>query len=258
MSTIYLGSGACFIDYDNDGKIDILLADNGAHGAMSLYHNLGNGKFEDVTKSALGNDANTHAIGCTVGDYDNDGFQDIAFTTSRGIGLLHNEKNGTFKDVLGVGGISSGNEGREKKTAIPKSEAQIEAAPAISVPFATNPLIPEVPISVTFLDYDHDGDLDLYVTQSTLLEAPESKDNTWTEKVPSSGSNLLWRNNGNGTFTDVATSVGVIGNTTSIAAIGTDYNNDRAVDTSIDRRTKRSDSLRKSTRRDVQGPRGMA
>src|ERR1017187_5667782 len=92
MSTTYLGSGACFLDYDNDGKIDILLADNGAHGAMSLYHNLGSGKFEDVTRSALGNDANAHAIGCTVGDYDNDGFQDIAFTSSWGIRLLHNEK----------------------------------------------------------------------------------------------------------------------------------------------------------------------
>ena len=231
MSTTYLGSGACFLDYDNDGKIDILLADNGAHGAMSLYHNLGNGKFEDVTRSALGNDANAHAIGCTVGDYDNDGFQDIAFTSSWGIRLLHNEKNGTFKDVCcGGGGIGSGAAGSEKKKAIPQSQAQIESAPPVSIPLGPYPLIPEVPIGVTFLDYDHDGDLDLYVTQSTLMEEPESKDNMWTEKVPSRGSNLLWRNNGNGTFTDVATTVGVTGNTTSIAAVGTDYNNDRAVD----------------------------
>ena len=235
MSTTYLGSGACFLDYDNDGKIDILLADNGAHGAISLYHNLGNGKFEDVTKSALGNDANAHAIGCTIGDYDNDGFQDIAFTSSfSGLRLLHNEKNGTFKDVPGVGprtggGIGSGIPGREKREGIPLSQAQVEAGPAIPAPLGP-PLISEVPIGVTFLDYDHDGDLDLYVTQSTLVEEPESKDDMWTEKVPSSGSNLLWRNNGNGTFTDVASSVGVTGNTTSIAAVGTDYNNDRAVD----------------------------
>src|SRR5579872_5560313 len=46
------GEGACFLDYDNDGRIDIFLADNGAQGGMSLYHNLGNGKFEDVTRRA--------------------------------------------------------------------------------------------------------------------------------------------------------------------------------------------------------------
>jgi tetratricopeptide (TPR) repeat protein len=231
MSTIYLGSGACFLDYDNDGKIDILVADNGAHGAMSLYHNLGNGKFEDVSRSALGNAANAHAIGCAAGDYDNDGFQDIAFTSSFwGIRLLHNEKNGTFKDLLGPRGIGQGTPGRGKKEAVPQSQAPIEGAPAISGPLPPYPLIPEVPIGVTFLDYDHDGDLDLYVTQSTLMEEPKSKDDTWTEKIPPRGSNLLWRNNGNGTFTDVATSVGVTGNSTSVAAVGTDYNNDRAVD----------------------------
>ncbi len=230
MSTLHLGFGACFLDYDNDGKIDILVADNGAHGAMSLYHNVGSGKFEDVSRSALGNDASAHATGCTVGDYDNDGFQDIAFTSSWGIRLLHNEKNGTFKDVLGGWGIGSGAAGREKRKGTPQSQAQIEGAPAVSIPLGSYPLIPEVPIGVTFLDYDHDGDLDLYITQSTLMEEPESKDDTWTERVPSGGGNLLWRNNGNGTFTDVATSVGVTGNTTSIAAVGTDYNNDRAVD----------------------------
>ena len=48
----YLGPGACFLDYDNDGRIDIFLPDNGKEGGMSLYHNLGNGKFEDVTKKA--------------------------------------------------------------------------------------------------------------------------------------------------------------------------------------------------------------
>ena len=48
----YPGPGACFLDYDNDGKVDVFLADNGAQGGMSLYHNLGGGKFEDVTRKA--------------------------------------------------------------------------------------------------------------------------------------------------------------------------------------------------------------
>ena len=58
--------GACFLDYDNDGKIDIFLTDNGVEGGMSLYRNLGKGKFEDVTKRA-GTDSAMHAISCTAG-----------------------------------------------------------------------------------------------------------------------------------------------------------------------------------------------
>ena len=78
----FLGPGACFLDYDNDGKPDIFLPDNGTQGGMSLYHNLGNGKFEDVTKKA-GLDPTVHAIGCTAGDYDNDGATDLAVISQR-------------------------------------------------------------------------------------------------------------------------------------------------------------------------------
>ena len=65
---------------------------------MSLYHNLGNGKFEDVTVKA-GLDPKMHAIVCTSGDYDNDGFVDLAVSPERPRAVLHNERNGTFKDV---------------------------------------------------------------------------------------------------------------------------------------------------------------
>src|SRR5712664_4699258 len=94
----YLGPGACFLDYDNDGNIDLLLPDNGTQGSMSLYHNLGNGKFEDVTKNA-GLDRYGPAMSCTAGDYDNDGFTDLAVSLGNRILLLRNEKNGTFRDV---------------------------------------------------------------------------------------------------------------------------------------------------------------
>ena len=70
---------------------------------MALYHNLGAGKFEDVTKKA-GLDPTVHAIGCTAGDYDNDGATDLAVSLNGRILLLHNEKNGTFKDVTEAAG----------------------------------------------------------------------------------------------------------------------------------------------------------
>src|SRR5208337_1684804 len=99
-------AGACFLDYENDGKIDVFLSDNGAQGGMSLYHNFGNGKFEDVTKQA-GFDPAMRGGGCTAGDYDNDGFTDIAVTVNAEARLFHNQKDGTFKDVTATAGLST-------------------------------------------------------------------------------------------------------------------------------------------------------
>jgi tetratricopeptide (TPR) repeat protein len=179
------GSGACFLDYDNDGKIDIFLPDDGANGGMSLYHNLGNGKFEDVTKKA-GLDPNTHATGCTAGDYDNDGFTDLAVSSYNGIMLLHNEKNGTFKDVAAAAGITKN----------------------VSI------------TGLTFIDYDHDGDLDLYGSSDIVMIVGSAR----------GGTSAMWRNNGNGTFTNVTGDTGLSIFSSAENAIGTDYNNDRAVD----------------------------
>jgi tetratricopeptide (TPR) repeat protein len=179
----FLGAGACFLDYDGDGRIDLFVADGAPGGGMALYHNLGGGKFEDVTKKA-GLDSSLHGIGCTAGDYDNDGFTDLVMTAKDRVLLLHNQKNGTFKDTTKTAGITSGG----------------------------------FPTGVTLIDYDHDGDLDLYVTR--LSSTPSG--------VP--GANTMWRNNGDGTFTDVTESTGLAGVASEVAAIGTDYNNDRAVD----------------------------
>ena len=191
----FLGPGACFLDYDGDGKPDLFLPDNGPDGGMALYHNLGGGKFEDVTKKA-GLDPSLHAIGCTAGDYDNDGATDLAVSLKDRVLLLHNEKNGTFKDMAEAAGIKS--EGPN--------------------------------LGVTFIDYDHDGDLDLYVT-TTLKNAPApavGQNIAFPSGLAFPG-NAMWRNNGNGTFTDVAQEL-EIGLDPSVSSIGTDYNNDRAVD----------------------------
>jgi len=190
-----LGPGACFLDYDNDGRIDIFLPDNGKEGGMSLFHNVGGGKFEDVTNKA-GLDPAVHAIACTAGDYDNDGFVDLAVSLNGRLLLLHNEKNGTFKDFTEAAGIKS---------------AGFNAG-------------------LTFIDYDHDGDLDLYVTRVREPDSDPSAKPTPPTTGEMTGPNLMWRNNGNGTFTEVAASIGLTANEPGIAAVGTDYNNDRAVD----------------------------
>ena len=199
------GPGACFLDYDGDGQIDIFLPDNGAQGGMSLYRNLGTSRFEDVTKKA-GLDPSAHGIGCTAGDYDNDGREDLAVGVENGVLLLHNEKSGTFKDVTQAAGI--------------KASSEV--------------------LSLLFIDYDHDGDLDLYLTEGTLALLADSFDMEGVPLIgeaksvaPTSeprGTNQLWRNNGNGTFTDVTDQTGVSAPTSYTAAIGTDYNNDRAAD----------------------------
>ena len=177
-----LGPGACFLDYDGDGLIDLLLPNDGT--GLALFHNLGHGKFENATKTA-GLDPGLHATSCSAGDYDNDGSADLAIIADGKVMLFHNEKNGTFKNVNDAAGISGEGAG------------------------------------LTFVDYDHDGDLDLYVTSSRGSLHPDE------DQV---GHNVMWRNNGNGTFTDVSDAEGLTGQPLSAVAIGTDYNNDRAID----------------------------
>ena len=197
-----IGAGACFLDFDNDGRLDLLLTDDGKQGGLTLYHNLGQGKFEDVTSKA-GLDPAMHARSCTAGDYDNDGWTDLAIAVGNGLVLLHNQKNGTFRDTTEQAGIPKAY----------SSEAHFT-------------------MGITFVDFDHDGDLDLYLSRyskqqqfdplKTMDRAPYQSNDT--------GANLMWRNNGDGTFTNVTDEVRLAGVAPSIAAVGTDYNNDRAVD----------------------------
>src|SRR5580765_3218977 len=172
-----LGSGACFFDFDNDGKLDLLVADHGPQGGLALFHNTGSRKFEDITEKS-GLDGKLHATACAAGDYDNDGHTDIALTVAGKVLLFRNQGHGTFQDVTDGAGIA------QEKSAL----------------------------SLAFIDYDHDGDLDL------LISGMEP------------GTNVLWRNNGNGKFTDATAEAGLAGNAATYGMAGTDFNNDRAID----------------------------
>ena len=192
----YLGGGACFLDYDGDGQLDVLLADGVPSGELTLFRGV-NGKFEDVSKTA-GIASGLHALGCTVGDYDNDGFADVALTTSVGVMLLHNEKGAGFKDVTQSSGVST-----------------------------------RYNVGLTFIDYDHDGDLDLFVTDFQNHQMPQSVDPLDSAEGMVSARllvNHLFRNNGNGTFTFVENQGAIARLVPSVSAVGSDYNNDRAID----------------------------
>jgi len=173
-------TGACFFDYDGDGKPDLFLVSGSADGSSRLLHNLGNGQFEDVTKSA-GIALAGSGMGCAAGDFDNDGHTDLAVCLPEGVRLLHNEGNGKFVDVTEKAGIRGG----------------------------------AGCVALTFVDYDHDGDLDLYVTM--MPDGPGRH-------------NVLWRNNGNSTFTDVSAETGLGYLPTGAGVATTDFNNDRAID----------------------------
>jgi tetratricopeptide (TPR) repeat protein len=189
--------GVCVFDFDGNGLPDIFLTNANGDGQSAFYRNEGGGHFKDATKSA--GLSMSGAVSCAAGDYDNDGHADLAVGLNGRIALYHNQGDGTFRDVTEAAGIHS----------------TILAS------------------GMTFVDYDHDGDLDLYVTTSPNARAYVDIHVTSASPIPSPAVapvNLseLWRNNGNGTFTKWTEESGL-----AIAAIGvalSDINNDRAID----------------------------
>jgi hypothetical protein len=192
------GSGVAMFDFDNDGKLDLYFA-TGTHlplgtartGPNRLYKNLGGNRFQDVTeKSGLGFAGYCHGI--VIGDIDNDGDQDV-FLCNYGPNVLFiNNGDGTFRDISKAAGIDRANWSS----------------------------------GGAFLDYDNDGDLDLYVanygkwklpdddlfcTDSRFKVPPgEKKVRTYCHpKLIRPTRHILYRNNGDHTFTDVTEAAGV-------------------------------------------------
>jgi enediyne biosynthesis protein E4 len=184
-----MGSGVAWLDYDNDGWMDLYVVQSGAFPAGSgprppdrLYRNVG-GKFVDVTeKSGLANKG--YGMGVVAGDFDNDGFTDLYVTNFGKNVLYRNNGDGTFTDVTEKAGV--GGSGWSS--------------------------------SAAFADFDGDGRLDLFVVR--YLDYSVEKDLFCGDPVKNQRdychpslyppvSNLLFRNNGDGTFTDVSESSGV-------------------------------------------------
>jgi hypothetical protein len=198
-----MGGGVALFDYDNDGRLDIffangaLLSDPMPDGKLPdksnkkfwnrLYHQNADGTFTDVTERAGLNRLphEYYSMGAAVGDYDNDGFEDLYVTRYGGNILYHNNRDGTFTDVTEKSGVKGGGWSS----------------------------------SAGFFDYDNDGKLDLFVTRYIDWTF---KTNRFCGDRPPNGvrsychpdnydglTNFLYHNNGDGTFTDVSQKAGI-------------------------------------------------
>ena len=185
--------GSAFFDYDNDGDIDLYVVDGssfhgfpeGEHPFNRLYRNDGGSTFADVTAEAGVGDT-SWSLGCVAADYDNDGFVDLFVANFGRNKLYRNLRGGSFEDVTERAGV--GDEGYGTAGA--------------------------------FGDYDLDGDLDLYVSnyiefsldyKSTIPCVWKTYDIMCGPRGMIPQADIFYRNNGDGTFTDVTAEAGMVG-----------------------------------------------
>jgi hypothetical protein len=208
-----MGPGCAFLDYDNDGWMDIYLVNSGTSDFYkpskpirnALYKNNRDGTFKDVTEKA-GVAGGTFGMGVAVGDYNNDGFPDI-FVTAYGKCILYrNNGDGTFTDVTEKAGLTA----------------------------------PGWTTSAVWFDYDNDGYLDLFVcsfVEYGLNKHVSCGDNKLGRhyycipRIFKPTSSFLFHNNGNGTFTEVGRGTDIekaMGK--ALGVVATDVNNDGLMD----------------------------
>jgi hypothetical protein len=210
-----IGCGVAFYDYDNDDWLDIFLVNGsrlegfpaGQAPTSHLFKNNRDGTFTDVTAQA-GLAHSGWGQGVCIGDYDNDGYEDLFVTYFGKNVLYHNNGNGTFTDVTEKAGV--GGNGKRWNT------------------------------GCAFVDYDRDGHLDLFVANYIDLDlatapVPESGPCLYKGVMVAcgppglnGGKNILYRNNGNGTFTDVTEQAGILGanGTYGLGVLTADFDND--------------------------------
>ena len=209
------GCGVAFYDYDNDGWLDIFLVNGwrlegfpeGQEPTSHLFKNNRDGTFTDVTAKA-GLIHHGWGQGVCIGDYDNDGWDDLFVSYFGKNVLCHNNGDGTFTDVTDKAGV--GGNGKRWNT------------------------------GCAFVDYDRDGKLDLFVANYIDLDlatapVPESGPCLYKGVMVAcgppglkGGKNILFHNNGNGTFTDVSESTGILqtGGTFGLGVLTADFDND--------------------------------
>ncbi len=204
-----LGPGVAFIDYDNDGWPDIFLVNGmdwpghtSKHSTPKLYHNNHDGTFTDVTHKAGLDAVEMFGMGVAVGDFDNDGYDDLFVTAYGQSHLFHNNGNGTFTDVTqkaGLGGVQE---------------------------FSTG---------AAWIDYDNDGRLDLVVANyvqwnpdTDLYCTLDGKSKSYCTPESYKGISVrLWHNRGDGTFEDVTKKAGLGDPTSKTLGIAVlDYDGD--------------------------------
>ncbi len=183
-----MGGGGAFVDYDNDGYLDVLLVNGnwwkpraGQAPTLALYHNNKNGTFTDVTKE-MGLAVSMQGMGVAVGDYDNDGYNDLVITGVGGSRLFHNEQGKGFRDVTAISG--AGGSG-----------------------WCT---------SAVWLDYDKDGKLDLFVchyarwTPETDIPCTSKGFKSYCRPQEYPGDSCrLYHNEGGGRFKDTTKAAGI-------------------------------------------------
>jgi hypothetical protein len=188
--------GVALLDYDNDGFLDIFFTNGARIPSLSkegpgfynrLYHNNQDGTFTDVTEKA-GLSGTGYSIGVAAADFDNDGWTDLYVTGINRNILYHNNHDGTFTDVTEKAGVSGVNSAGKKLLSV----------------------------SAAWIDYDNDGRLDLFVTNyldwspetSKVCGLPEKRLSCPPSLYPGEP-NILYHNNGDGTFTDVSEATGI-------------------------------------------------
>jgi hypothetical protein len=206
-----MGPGVCFLDYDNDGWQDMLVVNSmdwpghrSGKSTLALYHNNKDGTFTDVTREA-GLAIEVYGLGCAVGDYDNDGYDDIYVTAVGNNHLFRNLGNGKFADVSAKAGVAN----------------------------------PGFSTSAVWFDYDNDGRLDLFVAH--YVEWSIEKDqycaldgehkSYCTPQVYKGESSSLFHNRGDGTFENVSRRAGIYDPTGKALGVALlDYDNDGWMD----------------------------
>ncbi|MCC7263497.1 MAG: CRTAC1 family protein [Candidatus Latescibacteria bacterium] len=217
-----MGSGCALFDYDGDDRLDILLVNSsywpghtqGDRPTSKLYHNLGKGRFEDVTHQA-GLDFVAYGMGATAADYDADGDQDLYLTTL-GPNLLLRNDGGRFTEVAAQAGVQGSqwtdDQGRSH---------------------------PEWSTAAAWVDADGDGWLDLFVThyahwspETDFFTTMDGKNKSYATPQQYPGSTCrLYRNLGKGRFAEVTKEAGlVLPDAKSLGVALADFDNDRDID----------------------------